>query len=265
MSAATGPVAPSADRLRLGVSPLRLLLSASLWRSAGFLLTYLVVSGVLFSVALTAGVVAVIAAFTIVAVPLLIGAGWVIRGCASFERLRLRQVLSGPVPVSYPAPEEAGLWQRAKVMWRASATWRELAYLVGLWPALLALDAAVFAVWASLLAGVTFPAWYSRVRGACIGSCDGQNAPGLMLGHFPHGPRGLGAHGVYVDSLPAALVVAAVLLVLLLLFNYVLVATARMHGQVARALLRAPADPLGEARSVLTSPGPLGPLTPTGG
>jgi Putative sensor len=261
MSAGSSRPVPGADRLVLGVNPLRLLFSASPWQAAGFLLTYLLVSGVLFSITLVAGVVALVLAVTIVAVPLLIVAALVVRGCAIFERIRLRQVLGEPVPDSYPPPDEPGLWRRAKAMWRASGTWRELAYFVGLWPLLLALDAIVFAAWAYLLAGMTFPAWYSSVRGLCIGSCGTPTAAGLMIGHFPAGPHGIGADGIYVDSLHGALVVAAVFLVLFLLFNYVLVATARMHGRVARALLRPPADPLEEVRSVLTGPGPLGSLT----
>ena len=63
-----------------------------------------------------------------------------------------------------------------------------------------------------------------------------------------------------MDSLPRALLAAAVFLVLFLIFNYALVATARAHASVARALLRAPADPLAPAKEVLAGPGPLGPL-----
>jgi hypothetical protein len=63
-----------------------------------------------------------------------------------------------------------------------------------------------------------------------------------------------------VDTLPKALLLAAVCLVLFLLFNYVLVATARAHAVVAAALLRAPADPLAEAKAVLAHPGPIPPL-----
>jgi hypothetical protein len=63
-----------------------------------------------------------------------------------------------------------------------------------------------------------------------------------------------------VDTLPKALLAAAVFLILFLIFNYVLVLTARMHARVARTLLRPPADPLAEARDVLSRPGPLPPL-----
>ncbi len=66
--------------------------------------------------------------------------------------------------------------------------------------------------------------------------------------------------GLYVDSFPKALLAAAGFLVLFLIFSYVLVATARAHAAVARALLGPPADPLAGAKDVLAGPGPLGPL-----
>ena len=99
-------------------------------------------------------------------------------------------------------------------------------------------------------------------------SATGYNSKGPMvhgvaLGYFPHGPYGRGADGVFIGTLPSALVAAAVCLVLFLLFNYVLVATARAHALVARGLLGAPADPLAPVRDVLDQPGPLGGLRAT--
>ena len=44
-------------------------------------------------------------------------------------------------------------------------------------------------------------------------------------------------------------------LVAFVLLNYVLVLTARAHARIARALLRAPADPLAPAKEVLARPG----------
>lgn len=84
---------------------------------------------------------------------------------------------------------------------------------------------------------------------------------GVSLGYFPHGPHGSGGIGLYVDSLPKALLAAAVFLALFLLFNYVLVVTARAHARIARSLLSAASDPLEPAKQVLAGPGPLGPLT----
>jgi hypothetical protein len=68
---------------------------------------------------------------------------------------------------------------------------------------------------------------------------------------------------VYVDSLPKALLTAAACLVLFLIFNYVLVATARAHARIARALLRGPIDPLAAAKDVLARPGPLQAISPS--
>ncbi len=80
---------------------------------------------------------------------------------------------------------------------------------------------------------------------------------GYDLGYHPNGPHGHGGWGLYVDSLPRALLVAVVCLVAFLLFNYVLVATARAHAFVARGLLNETTDPLKEAKEILGSPGPL--------
>ena len=63
-------------------------------------------------------------------------------------------------------------------------------------------------------------------------------------------------------SPPGARILAATGLVAFLLFNYVLVATARLHATIARALLRAPEDPLREAKEMLHRHGPLDPSNP---
>jgi hypothetical protein len=242
-------------------NPLRLAFSASPWRSAGFLFSYLITSFVLFSVAFTATVTAAVLVFTLVAFPLLIAAANVVHGCAAAERTRLRWVLAQPVRASYQEAAGASLRARASASWRNRGTWRELACLTGLWVPLMALDTIVVSVWATLLAGVTLPLWYWAPWEE-FG--NGRRAHGVQLGYFPSGPNGAGGHGLYVDTLPRALLAAAGFAILFLLFNYVLVATARMHGRVARALLRAPADPLAEVRTILAGPGPLGSMTGTG-
>ena len=75
--------------------------------------------------------------------------------------------------------------------------------------------------------------------------------------NLPHGPHGHPSWGIYVDTLQKALLAAAACLILFLLFNYVLVAAARLHAAIARSLLRAGDDPLREAKEVLNRPGPL--------
>ena len=183
-----------------------------------------------------------------------------LRWCADVERGRLRQVLAGPVRAGYRPAPSTGLLAQARARWRDPATWRDVAYLIGLWAPLFVLDTVVLSVWLTFLAGVTLPAWYWAPRGnAGLGYTSPTTIHGVALGYFPHGPHGPGGVGLYVDTLPTALLAAAGFLVLFLIFSYVLVLTARTHASVARSLLRAPADPLAPAKEVLAGPGPARP------
>ena len=246
------------SRLPLYRNPLRLAVSGSTWRAAGFLAGYVFVAGwLLFAVAFTATVTAAVFMITLAGIPLLVAASAVLRGCASAERARLRPLLAGPVHSGYRPVTRPGILAQVRTRWGDPATWREVAYLIGLWPLLFALDTTVLAVWITLLAGVTMPAWYWAPPQTFD---NGQTAHGVQLGYFPDGPHGPGSWGLYVDTLPKACLAAAGFLVAFLLFNYVLVLTAQAHARIARALLRAPGDPLAEVKEVLTRPGPLGPL-----
>lgn len=250
-------------RLRLHRNPLRLVFSAAPWLSLGYLGAYLLTGWVLAAVALTAVTTAAVFAITLAGIPLLTAAAGVLRGCANAERARLRPIWREPVRGGYRAVTKPGVVAQATTRWRDPATWRDLAYLLGLWAPLTALDLAVVTVWLTLLAGVTLPIWYWAPRGnAGIGYVNNTTVHGVALGYFPHGPTGPGAVGLYVDTLPKALLAAAGFLVLLLIFNYALVATGKAHALAARALLRKPADPLAPAKDVLARPGPLGPLLP---
>jgi hypothetical protein len=253
--------APADDRLRPRVTPVRLLFSASPWIAAGYLLSYLLVSGVLFAIVVTTMTLTAVLAVTVALVPLLISTAAVIRGCAQVERVMLRQVFRRPVRGRYPAPAGPGLWRRARQAWTSGATWRDVAYLAGLWVPLYALDAIVVTVWAVALAGITLPLWYRHVSDVCFGSCPAQGVHGVMLGSFPNGPQGAHASGLWIyHSVGPALLVAAGCLIAFLLLNCLLVATARLHAHIARAVLRGTSDPLEPARAVLAEPGPLGPL-----
>jgi hypothetical protein len=257
--AAPRDAASGADsRVRLYRSPLRLAVSPSPWRSGWYLAGYVFATGwVLFAAGLLATVTTAVCAFTLAVIPLMVGAAAVLEGCANVERLRLRQVMPVPVTAAYRRAAGQRLAARAATRWRDPATWRDVAYLVGLWPPLFVLDTAVLAIWAALLACVTLPAWYW----APWMRYHGRDYHGFSLGfYYPHGPYGPGRIGYFIGSLPAALAAAAVGLAGFLFFSYVLVITARAHARVARTLLRPPADPLAEAKEVLAAPGPLGPL-----
>ncbi len=243
-------------------NPLRLAVSGSTWRAAAFLAGYIFVAGwLLFAIAFTATVTAAVFLITLAGIPLLVAAAGVLRGCANAERARLRPVLDEAVSGGYRQATRPGVMAQVRTRWRDPATWRDVAYLIGLWPLLFVLDTAVLSVWLTFLAGVTLPAWYWAPRGNVgMSYVNGTTVHGVTLGYFPHGANGPGGVGLYVDTLPRALLAASAFLVAFLLFNYVLVLTARAHARIAGALLRAPADPLAPVKEVLTRPGPLGPL-----
>jgi hypothetical protein len=234
--------------------PVRLLRSGAPWKAAAFLAGYVLISGFLAAIALAAAAVGACFAITLAGLPVLIAASGAIRFAAGTERVRLLRVLAGPVASGYRQPARAGIVAQARARWQDPATWRELAYLVGLWIPLLALDVIVLLVWVTLLGLIVAPAWYRFVPQDLP---HGGTAHGIQLGYFPNGPHGPGGHGFYIGTLPQAFLAAACALIVFLLFNYVLVATARAHAVVARNLLRPPADPLAAARAVLAGPGPL--------
>lgn len=246
-------------RLLLYRNPLHQLVAGSTWRAAWFLLAYLVWGWLLWAAVFATALTAVVLCITLAGIPLLVAAAGVIRGCANAERWRLRGVVAEPVGGGYRAVSRPGILGQVRTRWTDPATWRDFGYLFALFPFVWVLDCAVIVVWLVLLAGITTPAWYWAVPQTFN---NGQQMSGLQFGYFPNGPNGPGGHGVFVDTLPKALIAAGVFLVLFLLFNYVLVGAARLHTRTACALLRTPADPMAEAKEVLARPGPLGPLHP---
>jgi len=226
-------------------------------RAAWYLFAYQILGVALCAAVLIAMAGAAALAVTIAGFPLMIAAAAVIRGCASVERARLRQILPGRVETGYRVADRPGLVANAAVRWKDPATWREIGYLAGLFVPLAILGAVVFTVWLTIAAGVTTPIWYwAPVQHYAHGVTE----HGIQLGYFPNGAHGHGAAGWYIDSLPKALLTAVVCAVLLIPASMLLVTTARAHATVARALLRAPQDPLAPARRTLERPGPLPPL-----
>lgn len=245
------------NALSMRRDPIRLLLSKAPWFSARYLFSYLFTGAFVFCVALSAVLTGAVLGITLAGIPLLVAAAAVVRWCAGIERARLRP-LFGKFGSSYRETAGQGILAQLRTRWHDPATWRDVAYLIGMWVPLAVLDLIVLTIWLVLLAGVTLPIWYW----APWKSVHGVRYHGYQLGYFPNGPHGHGAWGLYVDTLPKALLTAAVCLAGFLLFNYVLVATARAHTAVARNLLGKTRDPLLEAKEVLRRPGPLTDLVP---
>jgi hypothetical protein len=238
--------------LNLRRDPVRRTLSKAPWAAAWYLFGYLFIGTALWVIALTVAAVGVTLSFTLAGLPLLIGVAITIRWCANAERFRLRLVDPKPVIGRYREPV-GGLLNNLRTRWSDPATWRDIAYLIGVYVPLVALDTIVLVIWFTFLAGITIPVWYW----APWQTIHGVRYHGYQLGYFPNGPHGHPGYGLYVDTLPKALLVAGICLVAFLLFNYVLVATARAHSLVVRALLGEATDPLKEAKEILRSPGPL--------
>ncbi|MEU6612395.1 sensor domain-containing protein [Streptomyces parvus] len=215
----------------------RLPLSAAPWLASGYLVSYLVAGSALFAVATAALLVGMVASQLTVTVPLLIVSVWVIRGCAQVERGRAR-LMDKPIPYAYQDVTEPGLPAHIKARCADPAIVRDCAYLILLFPLLLLLDLLALAVWLVPLAGLTLPLWYESV--AASGGTAGR------IGTV-----------VPVDTLPGALVVAAVAAALLPVAARAVVSAAQLHLTVARAVLRPPADPLEQVKGVLARPGPL--------
>jgi Putative sensor len=245
---------------RVSRNPVGLLFSRTLWASVGYLLGYLVIAWVLYAVAVALLVGGGLLSLTLVGLPVLLAAAAVIRGCANFERVRLGAMGGGSVSRGYRDVTGSGFLARLRTRWTDPALWRDVAYLFGLMAPLWILDFGVTMIWLVLLAGITVPAWYWAPQQTFTIGVSGSGtstAHGVQLGYFPHGPHGHPHWGVYVDTLPKALAVAGVCLILWLLFDYVLVWTAQLHAAIARGLLSAPGDPLRQAKEVLERPGPL--------
>jgi len=247
--------------LRLAGHPLRPSWWAATRHALWYLLAYQVMGWLLFGAALAAVTTAAALSITLAGIPLLVAAAGIIHACAGSERSRLRAVSGEPVEYRYREPDETppGLRARARAYWKDTATWREFAYLAGMFLPLVVLGCVVLVVWLTLAAGVTLPLWYWAPFNHFS---HGLTVHGVQLGYFPNGPSGSGAVGVFVDTLPEALLTALVCLLLLIPFSYVLVLTARTHAAVARALLRAPEDPLAPAKDLLQRAGPLPSLAP---
>lgn len=239
-------------RLQIHRNPLRMAFSSGVWASSWYLLSYLVVGTVLFSVIVSLAATSASLVVVWLGLPLLVGTAYFIRGCLILERGRTRAVVPEGLPALPPMPTPDGFFANVKATWQDRVTLRGLAYFTVLYVPLFILDTAVWTVWVTFLGAITIPIWYRYVPF----DFDGQSVHGIAWGYFPHGPHGKDSIGFFIGSDKSAAVAAVAGLVLLLAWNYVLVVTARLHAGVVRTVV-AGRDPMAPARRVLESPGPL--------
>lgn len=196
------------------------------WLATLYLASYLPFGTLVFGFVLAVLVVCYAMNITWLGLPMLIGASTIVRGCAHLERHRARLVTTRIEPDYRPATS-SGVFAQVRTRWRDLATWRDCAYLVLLFPPLLALDLITLTTWLSLLAGVTLPLWFWSVP------------------------------GIWVPNLLVALLVALGSAVLVPFAARVVVAVAALHATVARSLLGPRVDPLADVKRMLAEPGPL--------
>ncbi|WP_433127686.1 sensor histidine kinase [Micromonospora sp. CA-240977] len=96
---------------------------------------------------------------TLVGGPAFLGAAWVTRRIADVERRRAGWVLGTAIAAPYLPIEGATVRQRASAVATQPATWRDLAWLVALFPVGLAGGIAAIVVTVVDLAAVVAPAW----------------------------------------------------------------------------------------------------------
>jgi signal transduction histidine kinase len=166
------------------------------------------------------------AAVTLVGIPVLIGTMFAWRWMAELERTLARSLLGEDVPSPYRQVPPGAWWPRLRVRLVDPATWKDLAYLLLLFP--LALFTFVVAV---TLLGVALgllaaPAWYWSL------------------------PDGIELGAMNIDTIWEALAAVPVGAVLLLAALRIVNWLGALHGAFARVMLGPSSDPELEAQVV---------------
>ena len=142
------------------------------------------------------------------------------RGGAWLERRWVLTMLGVHIPDPYRPLPAGSLWQRARVLAGDPATWKDLAYLVLLFPMGLVWFVATSFLWSVALVLLTAPLWFwIPPAGQSPGFDNGQHARLL------------------IDTLPEALVAAVAGAVLCVAAAWAVRGMAAVQGAVALALL----------------------------
>lgn len=203
---------------RVTRNPIRLYLSHELWSSVGFMLLSFVLGIFWFSTLAFMVSLGMALLFAVVGIPVLAATVLVWIAGARFERERISLYLDEPIPSPYrflpsgPLFSREVIRSRVRLFVRDSAIWRDLLYLVLLFPMGIAEFVIAIVALTLPLAMITMPIWY----------WVGAN---IQVFNIP------------VQSTGAAFFVALIGLPLALLAPYVCVNTARAHATLGRILL----------------------------
>jgi signal transduction histidine kinase len=142
------------------------------------------------------------------------------RGGAWLERRWVRAMLGVEIPDPYRPLPDGSLWRRARVLASDPATWKDLAYLVVLFPVGVVWFVVTVTLWTTAVGLLTAPLWYW---------IPGDGSPALVV----NDTRGY----LVIDTLPEALLACVVGAVLCVAAAWAVKGMAAAHGAIALALL----------------------------
>jgi signal transduction histidine kinase len=148
---------------------------ATSWRAFGYLSLGLLTGSVALALWITALAVGVTFAVLVVGLPVALGCLALLRAAATMERWRAAIVFGTPIPEPYQ-PVSGGLFRQLRVRVSDPATWRDLLWLVLLFPLGTAVAVASWSLWGVGLGLVFLPLYYAFLPGghALLSFGDGR-------------------------------------------------------------------------------------------
>jgi Putative sensor len=188
--------------------------STAPWRATAFMLLSFIFGVTYFLALITAVAVGVVTLIIWIGIPILVMTLVASRAAANFERWRLRRLLGADIPPPYHASPEGGLARRLRTQVSDPASWRDLLYLLLMFPVGVA-ELAVVVVGFSLTIGLVVT---------------------------PTAGGGISVAGSDFHSRPAAIALGVLAIPVFALVLNLFVVVGRAHAAGARLLLGAP-DP----------------------
>jgi Putative sensor len=125
---------PASPALSPRHDPVRLFVSADPWRAAALLLSSFVAGTVWFAVLTSLLALGLLESVIVIGIPILGGTMLLWRAGAQYERRRIAALAGMPLAPPYRPLPESGVWHRLLARAGDPATWRDLLYLLLLFP-----------------------------------------------------------------------------------------------------------------------------------